>query len=301
MGRARRQGGRRGRGYLCELKIDGLAIALTYENGRLTRGVTRGDGRTGEDVTNNIRTIADIPDRLAGDGWPDVLEVRGEVFLPVDGFEQVNAAQVEATGPVRQPAQRGGGVAAAEGPAGHRAPAARHARPRVRRLARRDVSGEPVRGVRADARLGLPVSDRYKVLGGMDAVREYIAEYGENRHGTAYEIDGVVVKVDQFSLQRRLGSTSRAPRWAIAWKYPPQEVNTKLLDIKVGVGRTGRITPYGVMEPIKVAGSTVERATLHNAGEVKRERADRRHGRAAQGGRRDPRDRGAGDRAAGRL
>ncbi|GGQ34409.1 DNA ligase (NAD+) [Actinomadura coerulea] len=258
-------------GYLCELKIDGLAIALTYEKGRLVRGVTRGDGRTGEDVTNNVRTIADIPDRLAGDGWPDVLEVRGEVFLPVEGFEQVNAVQIEA------------GKEPFANPRNAAAGSLRQKDPRV--TAHRPL-GMLVHGFGAwrggrqpDSQSGayelmrgwgLPVSDRYKVVGGLGAVREYIEEYGENRHGTAYEIDGVVVKVDQFALQRRLGSTSRAPRWAIAWKYPPEEVNTRLLDIRVGVGRTGRVTPYGVMEPIKVAGSTVERATLHNASEVRR-------------------------------
>ncbi|MBD2898383.1 NAD-dependent DNA ligase LigA [Actinomadura nitritigenes] len=258
-------------GYLCELKIDGLAIAVTYEKGRLVRGVTRGDGRTGEDVTNNVRTIDALPDRLAGEGWPDLLEVRGEVFLPVEGFEQVNAVQVEAG---REPFANPRNAAAGS---------LRQKDPRV--TAHRPLSmlvhgfGAWEGGTRPESQSGayelmrgwgLPVSDRYKVVGGLDAVREYIDFYGENRHDPAYEIDGVVVKVDQFSLQRRLGSTSRAPRWAIAWKYPPEEVNTKLLDIKVGVGRTGRVTPYGVMEPIKVAGSTVERATLHNAGEVKR-------------------------------
>ncbi len=258
-------------GYLCELKIDGLAIALTYEGGRLTRGVTRGDGRTGEDVTNTIRTIADIPDRLAGDGWPDVLEVRGEVFLPVAGFEQVNAAQVEAgKEPFANPRNAAAGSLRQKDP---RVTAHRPLGMLVHGFGawRGGTQPESQSGAYELMRgWGLPVSDRYKVVGGLDAVREYIAEYGENRHDPAYEIDGVVVKVDEFSLQRRLGSTSRAPRWAIAWKYPPEEVNTRLLDIKVGVGRTGRITPFGVMEPVKVAGSTVDRATLHNAGEVKR-------------------------------
>ncbi|TYB43240.1 NAD-dependent DNA ligase LigA [Actinomadura chibensis] len=258
-------------GYLCELKIDGLAIALTYEKGRLVRGVTRGDGRTGEDVTNNVRTIDDIPHRLEGDGWPDVLEVRGEVFLPVEGFEQVNAAQVEAgREPFANPRNAAAGSLRQKDP---RVTAHRPLGMLVHGFGawRGGTLPESQSGAYELMRgWGLPVSDRYKVVGGLDAVREYIAAYGEDRHGTAYEIDGVVVKVDQFALQRRLGSTSRAPRWAIAWKYPPEEVNTKLLDIKVGVGRTGRITPYGVMEPVKVAGSTVERATLHNAGEVKR-------------------------------
>ncbi|WP_433326979.1 NAD-dependent DNA ligase LigA [Spirillospora sp. CA-294931] len=258
-------------GYLCELKIDGLAVALVYRDGRLVRGVTRGDGRTGEDVTNNIRTIASIPTRLAGEGWPETLEVRGEVFLPVEGFEQVNEAQAEA------------GKEPFANPRNAAAGSLRQKDPRV--TARRPLGmlvhgfGAWQGGKQPDTQAeayelmrewGLPVSDRYKVLSGLDAVREYIEYYGEHRHDPDYEIDGVVVKVDQFALQRRLGSTSRAPRWAIAWKYPPEEVNTKLLDIKVGVGRTGRVTPYGVMAPIKVAGSTVERATLHNASEVKR-------------------------------
>ncbi|WP_030164595.1 NAD-dependent DNA ligase LigA [Spirillospora albida] len=258
-------------GYLCEPKIDGLAIAVTYENGRLVRGVTRGDGRTGEDVTNNIRTIAAVPGRLAGDGWPEVLEVRGEVFLPVEGFDQVNAAQVEA------------GKEPFANPRNAAAGSLRQKDPRI--TARRPLGmlvhgfGAWRGGTRPESQSGayelmrgwgLPVSDRYRVVGGLEAVREYIAHYGEHRHDPEYEIDGVVVKVDQFALQRRLGSTSRAPRWAIAWKYPPEEVNTELLDIKVGVGRTGRVTPYGVMEPVQVAGSTVERATLHNAGEVER-------------------------------
>ncbi|WP_067461471.1 NAD-dependent DNA ligase LigA [Actinomadura macra] len=258
-------------GYLCELKIDGLAIAVTYEKGRLVRGVTRGDGRTGEDVTNNVRTIADIPDRLAGEGWPDVLEVRGEVFLPVEGFEQVNTVQVEAgKDPFANPRNAAAGSLRQKDP---RVTAHRPLGMLVHGFGawRGGTQPESQSGAYELMRgWGLPVSDLYEVLGGMDAVRKYIARYGDHRHDPAYEIDGVVVKVDQFALQRRLGSTSRAPRWAIAWKYPPEEVNTKLLDIKVGVGRTGRVTPYGVMEPTKVAGSTVERATLHNGSEVKR-------------------------------
>ncbi|GLZ15112.1 DNA ligase 1 [Actinomadura sp. NBRC 104425] len=257
--------------YLCELKIDGLAVALIYENGRLVRGATRGDGRTGEDITPNIRTIEAIPTRLAGDGWPELLEVRGEVFLPREGFEQVNAAQVEeGKEPFANPRNAAAG-------------SLRQKDPRV--TARRPLSmlvhgfGRWEGGKRPDSQAqayemmrewGLPVSDRYRVVPDMAGVREYIEYYGEHRHDPEYEIDGVVVKVDQFPLQRRLGSTSRAPRWAIAFKYPPEEVNTKLLDIKVGVGRTGRVTPYGVMKPVFVAGSTVERATLHNADEVKR-------------------------------
>ncbi|MGI8331123.1 NAD-dependent DNA ligase LigA [Actinomadura scrupuli] len=272
-------------GYLCELKIDGLAIALLYEKGRLVRGVTRGDGRAGEDVTNNIRTIAAVPTRLEGDGVPDLLEVRGEVYLPVEAFEQLNAGLVE------------GGREPFANPRNAAAGSLRQKDPRI--TAQRPLSmlvhgfgtwkgGAPPRSQAGVYELmrgwGLPVSDRYQVVDDLAAVRKYIAFYGEHRHSElpadpvpgstprplVYEIDGVVVKVDDLAVQRRLGSTSRAPRWAIAFKYPPEEVNTKLLDIKVGVGRTGRVTPYGVMAPVRVAGSTVERATLHNAGEVRR-------------------------------
>jgi DNA ligase (NAD+) len=257
--------------FLCELKIDGLAISLLYEDGHLVRGATRGDGRTGEDVTNNIRTIADIPTRLEGDDYPSRLEVRGEVYLPVAAFEELNESLVEA------------GRAPFANPRNGAAGSLRQKDPRV--TAQRPLSmivhgfgaweGRPLPDSQSHSYelmggWGLPVSDRYRVVDGLEDVREYIEYYGEHRHEPAYEIDGVVVKVDQLGLQRRLGSTSRAPRWAIAFKYPPEEVNTKLLGIEVGVGRTGRVTPYGVMEPVTVAGSTVAYATLHNAEEVKR-------------------------------
>ncbi|HEX6469052.1 MAG TPA: NAD-dependent DNA ligase LigA [Streptosporangiaceae bacterium] len=257
--------------YLCELKIDGLAVALLYERGRLVRGATRGDGRTGEDVTNNLRTIGDVPTRLTGDDVPELLEVRGEVYFPVKEFERLNEALVEAgRAPFANPRNAGAGSLRQKDP-----------RVTARRRLRFIVHGFGAwRGGRhPDSQSGayelmrgwgLPVSDRYRVVGGLGDVAAYIEHYGEHRHDTEYEIDGVVVKIDQLALQRRLGSTSRAPRWAIAFKYPPEEVNTKLLDIQVAVGRTGRITPFGVMAPVKVAGSTVERATLHNAGEVKR-------------------------------
>ncbi|MEV4252113.1 NAD-dependent DNA ligase LigA [Spirillospora sp. NPDC049652] len=257
--------------YLCELKIDGLAVALTYRNGVLERAATRGDGRTGEDITLNVRTIDAVPDRLAGEGWPEVLEVRGEVFLPVEGFEKVNEVQVEqGKEPFANPRNAAAGSLRQKDP---RVTASRPLSMLVHGFGAWEGGERPTSQAGTYETMkswGLPTSDRYRVFETLDEVREYISHYGEHRHDPAYEIDGVVVKVDQFTLQRRLGSTSRAPRWAIAWKYPPQEVNTKLLDIKVGVGRTGRVTPYGVMEPVKVAGSTVERATLHNAGEVKR-------------------------------
>jgi DNA ligase (NAD+) len=258
-------------GYLCELKIDGLAIALTYEKGRLVRGVTRGDGRVGEDVTNNVRTISAIPGRLSGDDVPDLLEVRGEVLFPVAGFEALNAQRVEAgEEPYRNPRNTAAGSLRQKDP---RITAQRPLTMIVHGFGAWQGGPQPKSQEQVYDLMrgwGLPVSDRYKLVPDLQGVRDFIEYYREHRHDPAYEIDGVVVKVDDLAVQRRLGSTSRAPRWAIAFKYPPEEVHTRLLDIKVGVGRTGRVTPYGVMEPISVAGSVVERATLHNASEVRR-------------------------------
>jgi DNA ligase (NAD+) len=256
--------------YLCELKIDGLAVALVYERGRLIRGATRGDGRTGEDVTPNIRTIGDVPMRLTGPDVPALLEVRGEVYLPVRAFEELNE-RLTADGkpPFANPRNAAAGSLRQKDP---RMTASRPLGMIVHGIGARD-GFEPVSQAHAYEKLrswGLPVSDRYRVVPDLDAVREYIAFYGEHRHDAVYEIDGVVVKVDQVTFQRRLGSTSRAPRWAIAFKYPPEEVNTKLLEIRVNVGRTGRVTPYAVMVPVKVSGSTVAQATLHNVDEVRR-------------------------------
>jgi DNA ligase (NAD+) len=256
--------------YLCELKIDGLAIALVYRSGALVRGATRGDGVTGEDVTPNIRTIKSVPLRLTGPDVPETLEVRGEVFLPVAAFHELNEKLTEAgrppfanprnsaAGSLRQKDPRvtatrplelilhGVGVTSADDPGTH--------------------SGwyDRLRG------WGLPVSNLFKVTEELDGVREYIEHYREHRHDPLYEIDGVVVKIDQLEQQRALGATSRAPRWAIAYKYPPEEVTTRLLRIEVNVGRTGRVTPFAVMEPVLVSGSTVENATLHNADELAR-------------------------------
>src|SRR4051812_772435 len=257
--------------YLCELKVDGLAVNLLYENGRLSRGLTRGDGRTGEDVTPNIRTIANVPDRLTSDDVPRVLEVRGEVFFPVARFEELNAALIDAGKvPYANPRNTAAGSLRQKDP---RTPAPRGLS-RVRHGVGK-VEGGPEVARQSEwyghlKQGGLPTSDRAKVLPDLDAVQQFIEHYGSHRHDVEHEIDGVVVKVDDLSLQRRLGSTSRAPRWAIAYKYPPEEVNTKLLDIRVNVGRTGRVTPFGVMAPVKVAGSTVEQATLHNQWEVER-------------------------------
>lgn len=259
--------------FLCELKVDGLAISLTYEEGRLTRGVTRGDGRVGEDVTNNVRTIAAIPHRLASsEGYPvpAYVEVRGEVFFPTVAFEEFNAAWADAGNTPFANARN-----CAAGSLRMKDASITAARPLsmvCHGIGHRE-GFSPARQSEAYEALGawgLPVSDRVRVVPTIEAVREFIDFYGDHRHDVEHEIDGVVVKVDQVDLQGRLGSTSRAPRWAIAFKYPPEEVNTRLLDIRVNVGRTGRVTPYGVMEPIKVAGSTVEMATLHNQFEVAR-------------------------------
>jgi DNA ligase (NAD+) len=259
--------------FLCELKVDGLAISLTYENGRLTRGVTRGDGRVGEDVTNNVRTIKVIPHQLtASDDYPipAYVEIRGEVFFPTRAFEEFNAAWAESgKTPFSNPRNAAAGTLRmkdASVTAGRPLSMVCHG------LGYREGFSPERQSEAYDAlkAWGLPTSDRAKVVTDLAAVEEFIAYYGEHRHDVVHEIDGVVVKVDQVERQRRLGSTSRAPRWAIAWKYPPEEVNTRLLDIRVNVGRTGRVTPYGVMEPIRVAGSTVEMATLHNQHEVRR-------------------------------
>jgi DNA ligase (NAD+) len=256
--------------YLCELKVDGLAVNLVYERGRLVRGATRGDGRTGEDVTPNIKSIEGIPHRLTGDDFPALLEVRGEVYFPVEDFEALNASLVEAgKAPFANPRNTAAGSLRQKDP---RVTASRRLRMVCHGIGKRDGYELARQSEAYDAlrRWGLPVSDRVRVVKTLAEVQEYTANYGEHRHSVEHEIDGVVVKVDQIDLQRQLGSTSRAPRWAIAFKYPPEEVNTKLLDIRVNVGRTGRVTPYGVMEPVKVSGSTVENATLHNAQEVKR-------------------------------
>ncbi len=259
--------------FLCELKIDGVALALVYRSGRLERAATRGDGRTGEDVTLNARTLDDVPEKLTGTKEfpvPDVLEVRGEVFFRVADFEELNAGLVaEGKPPFANPRNSAAGSLRQKNPAVT-------ARRKLRMICHGLGHAEGFKpktlhdAYRALKAWGLPVSEHTAQVKGLDAVTERIAYWGEHRHDVEHEIDGVVVKVDEVALQRRLGSTSRAPRWAIAYKYPPEEATTKLLDIKVNVGRTGRVTPFAFMEPVKVAGSTVSQATLHNASEVKR-------------------------------
>ncbi|GAA2363148.1 NAD-dependent DNA ligase LigA [Nonomuraea africana] len=252
--------------YLCELKIDGLAIALVYRDGKLDRGATRGDGRTGDDVTPNVRTIKGIPHRLEGDDVPSLVEVRGEVYIPVEEFGKLNEQLVaQGKAPFANPRNAAAGTLRQKDP---RITAQRPLRMLVHGVGVWEGAAEPQTQSQVYDRLrefGLPVSDLYRVVPDLTGINDFIEHYRAHRHDPAYEIDGVVVKVDKIRTQRELGSTSRAPRWAIAYKYPPEEVNTKLLDIEVGVGRTGRVTPYAVMEPVLVAGSTVERATLHNA------------------------------------
>lgn len=259
--------------FLCELKIDGVALALVYRNGRLVRAATRGDGRSGEDVTLNARTITDIPEQLAASDEfpvPDVLEVRGEVFFRVADFEELNAGLVaEGKPPFANPRNSAAGSLRQKNPAVT-------ARRKLRMICHGLGYAEGFTpaslhdAYRALGQWGLPVSAHTAKVSGVAAVAERIAYWGEHRHDVDHEIDGLVVKVDEVALQRRLGSTSRAPRWAVAYKYPPEEATTKLLDIRVSVGRTGRVTPFAYMEPVKVAGSTVGLATLHNATEVQR-------------------------------
>ncbi len=256
--------------YLCELKVDGVAINLLYEDGRLTRAATRGNGVTGEDVTHNVRSIRDVPELLTGEDVPDLIEVRGEVYFPVTGFADLNASLVESgKAPFANPRSAAAGSLRQKDP---RITASRPLRVIVHGVGRVDT-WRPARQSEAYERFaawGLPISAHYRVVDSLQQVRDFIAHYAEHRHDLEHEIDGVVVKVDDVSVQRRLGSTSRAPRWAIAYKYPPEEVTTKLLDIRVNVGRTGRVTPFGFMEPVTVSGSTVSLATLHNAAEVRR-------------------------------
>lgn len=250
--------------WLTELKIDGLAVNLLYRHGELVRAATRGDGRTGEDVTHNVLTIKDIPTRLKGEEHPEEVEIRGEVYIPTKAFNEFNDALIaEGKAPLANPRNAAAGSLRQKDPA---------------ETAKRPLSMF-VHGIGARAGLtttsqsetydllkawGLPTSPYYEVLDSYEAVLAFIERFGEKRHSLIHEIDGIVVKVDDFATQRALGHTSRVPRWAVAFKYPPEEVHTKLLDIQVNVGRTGRVTPYGVMEPVKVAGSTVSMATLHN-------------------------------------
>jgi DNA ligase (NAD+) len=256
--------------WLCEVKVDGLAINLLYENGRLTRALTRGNGTTGEDVTLNIKTIKSVPTELAGKDLPATLEVRGEVFFPLQAFDDLNDSLEEA------------GKPRFANPRNAAAGSLRQKDPKITASRPLDVVVHGIgaaTGVNFDKQSsayellkgwGLPTSSRYKVVSNRKEVIAFIDQYEKNRHNVEHDIDGVVIKVNEIDAQNNLGFTSRAPKWAIAYKYPPEEVSTKLLDIKVSVGRTGRVTPFAYMEPVKVAGSTVTNATLHNAQEIVR-------------------------------
>ncbi len=253
--------------FVCELKFDGLAMSLRYEAGRFTQAATRGDGRVGEDVTANVATIADVPKRL--DGAPAVLEVRGEVYMTTSAFERLNArAAAAGEKPFVNPRNSAAGSLRQKDPAA---------------TASRDLSfwsyqqgeivGRPdfashVEMLRWISELGFPVNDKYRTFATIDEVAEHCAYWQDHRHDLDYEIDGVVVKVDDAGQRALLGFTSRAPRWAIAYKFPPEERSTTLLDIQVSVGRTGRATPFAVLEPVFVGGSTVGMATLHNEDQV---------------------------------
>ena len=285
--------------WLTELKIDGLAISLRYERGVLTSAATRGDGRTGEDVTVNAVRVAGIPQRLAGTGHPDLVEVRGEVFIPVAEFAQLNALQADMRDRAVEETRarsRAFDEAKARVSAERRFPSFANPRNAASGGLRQQLDKKEgleheagqarldslrlfVHGIGAWSRppvdsqsetyallaeWGLPTSPYYRTSDDIDGVLDFVAHYGEHRHTVEHEIDGVVVKVDELALHDELGATSRAPRWAIAYKYPPEQVNTKLLDIVVSVGRTGRATPFAVMAPARVAGSVVRQATLHN-------------------------------------
>jgi DNA ligase (NAD+) len=256
--------------YVCELKIDGVAVSLQYERGRLVRAATRGDGRVGDDITPNVRTVANVPQRLAVDGPPPAFEVRGEIFFPSSGFERLN----------QQMAEEGRQVYA--NPRNAASGSLRQKDPKVtgsRQLAMLCHSFGLAEGLRFAShsefldyceRAGLPVAAQTAVVSTLEEVEAFVAHWAEHRHDLEYEIDGVVVKVDASGLQNELGRTSKAPRWAIAYKYPPEERTTLLRDIQVSIGRTGVATPFAVLEPVLVAGSTVGLATLHNQDEVAR-------------------------------
>lgn len=255
--------------FLAELKIDGLAINLRYEKGKLVSAATRGDGVVGEDVTNNVRTIKQIPVVLEGKNHPDVVEIRGEIFFAVADFDELNAGLVaQGKAPFANPRN------SASGSLRQKDPKVTATRPL--KMLVHGVGAWPNAPFKYQSELygllkswGLPTSNRFETFDSIEAVYKYIENFQIHRHDLEHEIDGVVIKVDSLEAQQKLGYTARAPRWAIAYKYPPEQVNTKLLDIRVSVGRTGRATPYAVVEPVKVAGSTIEFATLHNQDVVK--------------------------------
>lgn len=253
--------------FLCEPKIDGLAVSITYENGTLARAATRGDGEVGEDVTQNVLTIKSIPHKLTGTEIPPLVEVRGEVFFNLEDFADLNAGIIAQGGkPFANPRNSASGSL-------RQKDAAVSAKRPLRMLVHGFGVWQPELKSQSEVyetlkSMGLPTTPRFEVFSDAQGAFDFISKMQRARHSIEHEIDGVVVKVDELSRQRSLGSTSRAPRWAIAYKYPPEQVNTKLLDIRVSIGRTGRATPFAVLAPVTVAGSEVEFATLHNQEQV---------------------------------
>ncbi|HET9444011.1 MAG TPA: NAD-dependent DNA ligase LigA [Acidimicrobiales bacterium] len=257
--------------FACELKIDGVALSLCYEDGQLTRAATRGDGRVGEDVTPNARTVAAIPDRLDTTSPPALVEIRGEVFMPTSAFHQLNRRQEEAGARAFANPRNAGAGSLRQKDAG--ITAGRNLSFWSYQLGA--VEGGPVFSRHWDTletirAWGLPVNPEIRVLDGLDAVHDFCRHWLDHRHDLDYEIDGVVVKVDDLAQRRELGSTSKAPRWAVAYKFPPEERTTLLKGIMVSIGRTGKATPFAQMEPVFVGGSTVGLATLHNEDMVRR-------------------------------
>lgn len=255
--------------FVCELKIDGVAMSLRYEKGTYVRAATRGDGRVGEDVTENVRTIADVPSQLRGE-VPNIVEIRGEVYMPVSAFTSLNERQAEH------------GERLFANPRNSAAGSLRQKDPSItasRELAlfSYDVGaleGGPGLGTHSETLrwlidLGLPVNPEIRTVDSLEGVRSFCRTWLDRRHDLDYEIDGVVVKVDDLALRAELGTTSKAPRWAIAYKFPPEERTTRLKSIMVSIGRTGRATPFAELEPVVVAGSTVSQATLHNEDQVR--------------------------------
>ncbi|WP_267442865.1 MULTISPECIES: NAD-dependent DNA ligase LigA [unclassified Curtobacterium] len=270
--------------FLTELKIDGLAINLRYEHGRLVTAATRGDGVVGEDVTGNVRTMGTIPDRLSGTGHPPLVEIRGEIFFPVEQFDELNARQRDAGERLFANPRNAAAGSLRQKEEGKSAAKRELMVDRLRRLRMlvHGIGAWPVAELERDTEVrsqsevyellhtwGLPTGTHHRVFDDIDDVLGFVKDYGERRSAVEHQIDGIVIKVDDLGLHEELGSTSRAPRWAIAYKYPPEEVHTKLVDIVVSVGRTGRATPFAVMAPAEVAGSVVRQATLHNQQVVK--------------------------------
>ncbi|HUF33508.1 MAG TPA: NAD-dependent DNA ligase LigA [Acidimicrobiales bacterium] len=256
--------------FVCELKIDGVAMSVRYEGGRYTRAATRGDGRVGEDVTENVRTLHDLPEQLIGEDVPDVVEIRGEVYMPVAAFERLNARQLEEGGKIfANPRNSAAGSLRQKDPS---ITASRELSLFTYQLGA--VEGGPSFATHSETLgwlrgLGLPVNPEIRVVDSLDGVHELCEHWLEHRHDLGYEIDGVVVKVDDLAMRDELGFTAKAPRWAIAYKFPPEERTTRLHSIMVSIGRTGKATPFAQLEPVFVGGSTVAQATLHNQDQVR--------------------------------